>query len=94
MRKSIAVKPKKRGRPATGKDPFVGVRLPDEMIEAVDGWADKNGTTRSAAIRQFIEQGLSATPHKPAEVPAEPASLWPMPTDVEQALANKPKRKK
>jgi hypothetical protein len=55
---SIKVKPKKRGRPATGKDPFVGVRLPKEMIAGLDLWAEQNGATRSDAIRQFVELGL------------------------------------
>src|SRR5665647_2401720 len=32
MAKSIKVKPKKRGRPATGKNPLFGARLPKEMI--------------------------------------------------------------
>jgi len=58
-RKSIRVIPKKRGRPATGKDPLVALRLPPEMIEAVDDWAARNETpSRSAAIRALIERSL------------------------------------
>src|SRR5580700_1184430 len=92
MRKSIAVKPKKRGRPATGKDPFVGVRLPDEMIKALDHWAEKNATTRSEAIRRLVEEGLKHGLRSPklgdvtTSGPAEPPSLWPMPTEVERVL--------
>ncbi|MPZ36375.1 MAG: ribbon-helix-helix protein, CopG family [Rhodospirillales bacterium] len=62
MRKSIKVLPKKRGRPATGKDPFVGVRLPDTMIEALDARADAEGVTRSETMRRLIEAGLKRPP--------------------------------
>jgi predicted DNA-binding protein len=57
-RKSTEVIPKKRGRPATGKDPLVAVRLPPKMITALDKWAAREGLTRSAAVRQMIERGL------------------------------------
>jgi predicted DNA-binding protein len=57
--KSIKVKPKKRGRPATGKDPLIGFRLPKEMIEAIDRFARKEGTSRSRALRILIERGLA-----------------------------------
>lgn len=56
---SIKDNPKKRGRPATGRDPLVGVRLPPEMIEAVDAWAKERGTTRAGAIRSMIERALA-----------------------------------
>jgi predicted DNA-binding protein len=59
--KSIAVNQKKkrgRGRPATGRDPVIALRLPKKTIEALDRWADSEGTTRSAAARRLIEEGL------------------------------------
>jgi Arc/MetJ-type ribon-helix-helix transcriptional regulator/predicted transcriptional regulator len=57
--KSIKVIPKKRGRPATGKDPLIALRLPPGMIEAVDDWGCQRGTpSRSEAIRDLIERGL------------------------------------
>jgi hypothetical protein len=60
MKKSIAVKPK-RGRPATGRDPFVGIRLPAPLIEDIDVWAEKTeAKSRSEAIRRLIEIGLKA----------------------------------
>jgi hypothetical protein len=59
MRKSIAVKQKKRGRPATGFDPLVGVRFPTELTKSVDAWAGRNGLTRSEAIRRFVEEALA-----------------------------------
>jgi hypothetical protein len=62
MTPSIPVKQKKRGRPATGVDPFVGVRLPAETLDAIDTWASKVGDelTRSEAIRRLIDLGLKA----------------------------------
>lgn len=55
------VKPKKRGRPATGKDPFIGVRLPPEMIARIGNWAKRQKTeSRSAAIRELIELGFKS----------------------------------
>ncbi|QAU44196.1 ribbon-helix-helix domain-containing protein [Bradyrhizobium guangzhouense] len=61
MAKSIKVHPKKRrGRPATGKDPLVSARLPQELVESVEAWATENGVSRSEAVRQLIEIGLKA----------------------------------
>jgi hypothetical protein len=65
-KKSIRVIPnstgKKRrgpGRPATGKHPLVGLRLPPAMIEAVDGYATRTGlASRSEAIRELLDRGL------------------------------------
>jgi Ribbon-helix-helix protein, copG family len=57
---TIKVKPKKRGRPATGKDPLYGVRLGAELILAVDRWCEENELpSRSEAIRRLLELGLS-----------------------------------
>jgi hypothetical protein len=57
-RKSIKVIPKKRGRgrPATGKDPLVGFRLPKAEIASLDKWAKAKGYTRSEAIRRLIRE--------------------------------------
>jgi hypothetical protein len=60
MAKSIRVKPKKRGRPATGKDPFYGVRIADALMQSVDQWRKANDSpSRSDAIRRLIEMGLA-----------------------------------
>jgi metal-responsive CopG/Arc/MetJ family transcriptional regulator len=60
MAKSINVKRKKRGRPATGTDPLIGVRLPPKLIEAIDSWARREGVaSRSEAIRRMIEHTLA-----------------------------------
>jgi Ribbon-helix-helix protein, copG family len=59
MVKSIKVKPKKRGRPATGKDPLYALRISDELMQAVDRWAKANDSpSRSDAMRRLIERGL------------------------------------
>ena len=60
FKKSIKVMPKKRGRPATGKDPQIVARMPAESIANVDAWAEANKTTRSAAFRRLVEIGLKA----------------------------------
>jgi hypothetical protein len=60
MRKSIKVIPKKRGRPATGKDPVTALRLSPELRSAIDTWraAQPDAPTRSEAIRRLLEKGL------------------------------------
>lgn len=61
MPKSIRVIPKKKrgpGRPATGRDPVMAMRLPNELRAAIDRWATEKGMSRSEAIRTLIEQGL------------------------------------
>ena len=61
MRKSISVKHKKPGRPATGHDPFVGIRLPESLLEEIAEWSDKHeAASRSDAIRRLVEIGLKA----------------------------------
>jgi hypothetical protein len=61
MKKSIKVVPKKRrGRPATGKDPHLAARMPPALIAEVEAWAGANNTTRSEAVRRLVEVGLSA----------------------------------
>lgn len=60
MAKSIKEIPKKRGRPATGKDPLVTARLPQDMIDALDERATSAGVTRSEVMRRLIHAGLKA----------------------------------
>jgi len=69
MKKSIKVTPKKRrGRPATGKDPHVTARMPGELINQVEAWGTSHGLGRSEAIRRLVELGLSVkTQPKPSE---------------------------
>jgi hypothetical protein len=61
MKKSIEVAPKKRrGRPATGKDPHIAARMPPKLIAEVEAWAIANDTSRSDAFRRLVELGLVA----------------------------------
>ena len=53
--------PKKaRSRPATGKDPHVTARMPNDLIVQVEAWAIANDTSRSEAIRRLVEMGLKS----------------------------------
>ena len=61
MGKSIKVHQKKKvGRPATGRNPAVTVRLPAAVLSAAEAWATATGATRSEAIRRLVELGLKA----------------------------------
>ena len=48
--------PEGPGRPATGRDPMMSIRLPRELIDRVDEWA--NDISRSEAVRRLIEHSL------------------------------------
>jgi hypothetical protein len=62
MAKSIKVHQKKRGRPATGRDPAVTVRLPKAVLDGIERWAalQEDQPARSPAIRRLVELGLKA----------------------------------
>jgi Arc/MetJ-type ribon-helix-helix transcriptional regulator len=69
MAKSISVRQKKRGRPATGKMPTATLRLPESLSEKIDTWAQKqvDAPGHSEAIRRLVELGLTVkTPARPA----------------------------
>jgi hypothetical protein len=70
MGKSIKVHQKKRGRPATGRDPAVTIRLPKEVLDAVEEWAARqdDSPARSPAIARLVELGLSAHTPEPKAV--------------------------
>jgi hypothetical protein len=59
MAKSISVKRKKAGRPATGTEPLYGVRISDPLMKQIMEWAKAQGATRSEAIRRLVEIGLA-----------------------------------
>lgn len=64
MRKANKVLPKKRrGRPATGRDPVTAIRLSSEIRHAVDEWSERqdDNPSRSEAIRRLVEIGLGKT---------------------------------
>jgi hypothetical protein len=47
------------GRPATGHDPAVTVRIPAEILAQIEKWAKANKCTRSTAVVVMIERGLT-----------------------------------
>lgn len=51
---SNVVPRKRRGRPATGVTPRVGVRLPDAVIAAIDRESESEGVGRSEIIRRAV----------------------------------------
>jgi hypothetical protein len=62
---ALKVIPKKRGRPATGKDPLVAIRMPQELIDEIDAWAKRYANEgRSRAIRRLVDLGLKAKGRK------------------------------
>jgi len=61
-KKSIPVIRKKRGRPPTGQDPVLALRLPPALRSDIESWAkrQKDKPSRSEAIRRLIEFALTA----------------------------------
>jgi hypothetical protein len=63
MKKSIKDNPKKRrGRPATGRDPMVGVRMSKDLQKEIAAWAEKqdDDPPLATAIRRLVEKGLKS----------------------------------
>jgi hypothetical protein len=61
MAKSIPVRPKKRGRPATGRDPLVSFRMPAGITDALNGWIASQPAPKpslSEAIRIALKDWL------------------------------------
>jgi hypothetical protein len=57
-RKKASAK-KRIGRPPTGHDPIMYVRVPVATQEAIRAWAERNNINGlSEAVRYFIDQGL------------------------------------
>jgi hypothetical protein len=52
-------RPRKGGRPATGRDPVIAIRIPEALCDQVDEWGAERGMTRSASIRRWIENGVN-----------------------------------
>ena len=47
------IQKRKPGRPATGQNPVVMIRMTSELIDALDTWAAKARLSRSSAARQL-----------------------------------------
>jgi hypothetical protein len=61
MKKSINDNQKRRGRPATGTAPLVGVRMTPEFQKPIRAWAkaQDDGPSMAEAIRRLVELGLA-----------------------------------
>jgi hypothetical protein len=58
--KSTAKKVKKRrGRPPTGSQPLVGVRLPQDAIDIIEELAQNQKVGRSVIVRQLVLKAIS-----------------------------------
>lgn len=70
MRKPIAAIRKKRGRPATGLDPMISVRVPPIILAALDNWIaerpapkpSRSETVRAAVKAWLVIEGRIASP--------------------------------
>ena len=60
--RNLSIKKKRPGRPPTGINPAVGVRLPPKLMRAVDNWRAHQSDVpgRPEAIRRLIETALEA----------------------------------
>lgn len=57
----ISVEPKKRGRPAIGRDPLVGFRAPPDLLAQLQAYGEREGLRRSEAIRRLVAEALNAS---------------------------------
>ena len=59
---------KKRGRPATGVNPVVGVRLAPALLTQLDKWRldQSDSPNRPEAVRRLLEEGLRAVQRQSA----------------------------
>jgi Arc/MetJ-type ribon-helix-helix transcriptional regulator len=62
MQSREKVIPKRLGRPATGRDPVLALRLSPALRSKIEAWAkqQKDKPSRSEAIRRLIELALAS----------------------------------
>jgi len=60
----MAKRRRKPGRPRTGHDPPLTVRLPDAVIGRIGKWAAELGTNRSMIVRVLMEHVTGYGPYK------------------------------
>jgi hypothetical protein len=94
--KSISDNPKKRGRgrPATGRDPMMGVRMPPALRQAIKSWCEQQEDRPSLAeaIRRLVQRQLASEgAGKPSPAPAKPTRA-PKPVKATKAAPVKKKR--
>jgi hypothetical protein len=76
------IRKKRAGRPATGRDPNVGIRIPKKVIVVIDRMAREQHTTRAAIIREIVMKHLGFNPSYSAALtqrstPSRCASQYP-----------------
>ena len=57
--------PKKRGRPATGRDPHLSVRVPQDLLDGVDAFASSSGLSKPEALRRILSDWLKERGYLP-----------------------------
>ncbi|MGJ3263691.1 MAG: ribbon-helix-helix domain-containing protein [Salinarimonas sp.] len=50
---------RRRGRPATGRDPLVSLRLPKDALSQVEEIAEGEGVSRSEVMRRAVLEWLA-----------------------------------
>ena len=91
MKKTITVHQKRRGRPATGRDPAVTIRLPEAVLAKVEHWAmaQEDRPPRSQAIRRLVEIALkSEVPPKPIAKPGRRLRAKELARDAIEKMAD------
>ena len=92
MKKSSKDNPKKtRGRPATGKAPLVGVRMPEEFQAEIKVWAKKqqDQPALAPAIRRLVELGLTVKmPARPVNKPGQRLRAQELATKAIEKIAD------
>jgi hypothetical protein len=53
-----SIRKRRVGRPATGRDPNVGIRIPKQVIVVIDRMARDQHTTRAAIVREIVMKHL------------------------------------
>ena len=67
VKKIVRQNTRKVGRPVTvAAEISVTIRLPTELLDAVDKWGEANEAQRSEAIRRLLARGLAAPAPKRA----------------------------
>jgi DNA-binding transcriptional regulator YiaG len=54
---------KKRGRPATGSDPIISMRMPVAIRRKVSEWAQKQDLSLSKAVIALLQKALAVSTH-------------------------------
>lgn len=90
---SNTVSQKKRGRPATGQSPRLGVRLAPEVLSTFEAWLSEFGDpkpSQSDGIRFLMLRSLELDGFVPADALTEPTSRPEIAIALDKAIASEP----